>query len=144
MQDNIAGNAADFAQSLMEIGSVVEADVFDKIVRKVLFDLWRMVVRANPKKTGRSAASWMLDTSWSDWKLPPGDYSGSINSNISAAVQNLPVSDMYYLYNNVEYIVALENGHSQQAPAGFVAQALASLAQLVAQKAREAGYEATS
>ena len=50
---------------------------------------------------------------------------------------------MYYLYNNVEYIVALENGHSQQAPAGFVAQALASLAQLVAQKAREAGYEAT-
>jgi len=32
---------------------------------------------------------------------------------------------MITIYNNLEYIEALENGHSQQAPAGMVAVSLA-------------------
>ena len=47
------------------------------------------------------------------------------------------------IYNNLEYIQALENGHSQQAPSGFVAQALAAIGNHVAKAARAAGYEGT-
>ena len=56
---------------------------------------------------------------------------------------SLPKSSQYVIFNNLEYIVALENGHSQQAPSGFVAQALAAIGNHVAKAARAAGYEGT-
>lgn len=139
--DDISRNATEFAAALNQIGVRYERD-FDKLVRKVLFDLWRMIAEGTPVATGRARASWMLDTDWSAWQLPPGDYRDAIAANIGAVVSALPKSEKYVLYNNLEYIEALEDGHSKaQAPNGFVALALAAFIPQLQAAARELGFD---
>lgn len=127
MTDRMYASAAEFATALDQMGQAIERDVFDKVIKKVLFDLWSELVKENPKDTGRSSASWMLDTDWSDWQLPPGDYRSAIDGSLEGVVNRLPVAERYVIFNNVEYISYLEDGHSQQAPSGFIANALAAL-----------------
>ena len=140
MYDDISGNASDFQRALNALGTQVQEDVFNKIIKKALFDLLKEIIRTTPIDTGRARGSWMIDTEWKDWKLPEGDHIGSV---VESTVKALPDSDRYVIYNNLEYIQALENGHSQQAPSGFVAQALAAIGNHVAKAARAAGYEGT-
>lgn len=70
-----------------------EADL-DKLLdletRKTLLDLHAGLVQRTPVDTGRARSGWQVDT--------------------QAGV----------IENNVEYIEALNRGHSAQAPAGFV------------------------
>ena len=144
MYDDISGNAEQFARALEALAYQTQKDVNDIIV-KALVDLLSEIIRTTPRETCRARCSWMLDDQWSDFSLPPGDYTGV---DISALVQQiaaaLPNSTKYVLYNNVEYIVALENGHSQkQAPNGFVAKALAAFASYFERAARSKGYEGT-
>lgn len=68
-------------------------DRAEQIVKRVCFDIYENVKVRTPVDTGRARAGWMLD-------------SGKTITRI---------------YNNVEYIVPLEYGHSKkQAPAGMV------------------------
>ncbi|MFU2207225.1 hypothetical protein [Solidesulfovibrio sp. C21] len=138
--DNVSRNAAEFSTWLNAVGEEYEQN-FDKLVRKVLFDLWRMVAEGTPVDTGRARASWALDTDWSAWQLPEGDYREAIQANIGAAISKLPQSDLYVLYNNLEYIEALEEGHSQQAPSGFVALALAAITDKLREAAKALGFD---
>ena len=105
---------------------------FATVVWRVLLDLLRRLSFRTPKDTGRAAGSWMIsaDTPTTEM-LPEGDY-GQYQSNESAAAAAEAVaqrllssvrSDPYHVWwvvNNVPYIEPLNNGHSQQAPAGFV------------------------
>jgi len=148
MYKDISGNLGDLQKNLSALGQEIEGDVKKNVIKKVLFNLWTLVTEGGdgcdgtPIKTGRARGSWMLDTAPSDWSLPPGDYTQAINNNMLAAISALPDSDKYYLFNNLEYIVPLENGHSQQAPQGFVAQAIAVIGIYVAKAATAAGYKA--
>lgn len=138
--DNVSKNAAEFARELNNIGLVYQQN-YVKLVRKVLFDLWRMVAEGTPVDTGRARASWMLDTDWSAWQLPEGDYREAIEANIGAVISKLPESDLYCLFNNLEYIEALEEGHSQQAPSGFVGLALAAFTDKLREAAKALGFD---
>lgn len=144
MYDDISGNAEQFAKSLDDLGKKIESDIFDKVIRKVLFDLLQEIIRKTPVDTGRARASWVLSVDFDDFQLPPGDYNSSFEKVIPETMSWLPKSSQYVIYNNLEYIVALENGHSKQAPQGFVAQALAAIGEHVSKAARAAGYEATA
>ncbi len=142
MYDDIASNADAFAKQLNSIADKVEDDVFNKVIRKALFDLLQEIIRTTPIDTGRARASWVLDVNFNDFALPPGDYNISFEKAVPEAMSWLPKSDYYVIYNNLEYIVALENGHSKQRPNGFVAQALAAFASHLSQVAKAAGYNA--
>ena len=137
---SVSRNAAEFEAELNRFGDECFAN-FDKLVRKALFDLWRMVSEGTPVDTGRARASWMLDTDWSAWQLPEGDYRDAIEANIGAVVSSLPESDRYCLVNNLEYIEALEEGHSQHAPNGFVALALAAFSDKLREAAKALGFD---
>lgn len=128
MMDRISANAADFAAQLNQLGDRLERELFDKVIKKAMFDLWAECMSETPVETGRAMGSWSLDTDWNDWALPPGDYVQGILSNVGNVVNSLPKSDRYVLFNNVEYISELEDGHSTQAPSGFIANALAAFA----------------
>lgn len=143
MFDDISKNADEFARNLQNLGSVIEQDVFDKVIRKCLFDLLQLIIRKTPVDTGRARASWVLSTEYDDFQLPRGDYNSKFEKMIPETMSWLPVSSQYVIYNNLDYIVALENGHSRQAPAGFVAQALAALSSHIAKAAAAAGYGVT-
>lgn len=139
--DNVSRNAAEFAQWLNNVGLVYEQN-FNKLVRKVLFDLLRVLMETNPRETCRCAASWMLDTDWSPWQLPPGDYTNvDFSALASQIISNLSESDIYVLYNNIEYVEALEEGHSQQKPSGFIALALAAITDKLREAAKALGFD---
>lgn len=143
MYNDIAANAEQFAKSLNEFSQQVSLD-FYTILRKALFDLLQEIIKKTPVDTGRARNSWVLDIEFSDFALPPGDYRSVFENVIPETMSWLPESDHYVLFNNLEYIQALENGHSQQAPSGFVAQALAAFSTYYSKAARQLGYKANS
>jgi hypothetical protein len=82
-------------------------------VRSVSLTAERRVKDEMPKRTGRAAGS------WGHWT--PGDISANPDASSADAVWE--VSDNGFTItqgSNVEYVEALNDGHSRQAPAGFI------------------------
>lgn len=140
MQADLTTSADAFGRALQEMVDSVETD-FRAIVRKVLLDLLSDLMSENPKDTHRCAASWNVDTHPSDWVEPPGDYTGvDLAARAKGIVDGLPDSEVYVLYNNIEYLMALEDGHSTHAPSGFIANAMLAFAEHVQGEAKNRGY----
>ena len=90
------------------------------IVRKIVLDLHTRVVMRSPVDTGRFRAN--NSVSLNDM---PGDSVLTFDKDgrvtISRGQQvmaSFKLGDTIFIYNNVEYGMALEYGHSQQAPQG--------------------------
>jgi len=112
------------------------------VVKKTTLDLLGKIVARTPVKTGRARGSWIvsLDTS-SETSLPPGDYpayhesSSAANAAVSVATPELdvltaPGGNPYrtvWISNNLPYIQPLNDGHSTQAPAGYVEMTVAEV-----------------
>lgn len=105
----------------------------DKVVRKIVLDIGRRVVERSP----------VGDATY--WKSPPppGYVGGRFRGNwqhgtvdmprtvfdtvddvsgerIAASVNNGEAFAVHYIVNNLPYAIALENGHSRQAPPGGI------------------------
>jgi hypothetical protein len=103
-----------------------------KFARLIMLSADRRLVRSNPVDTGRSRSSWLpsvnasrddsiiaeKDAAPSSIKRPPGETPDVIYPLES------PVPIKLFLTNNVNYIEKLNEGHSPQAPAGFVQAAV--------------------
>lgn len=140
MQADLTTSADAFGRTLQEMVDTIETDA-RRIVLKAAFDLLCMLIEGTPKDTARCAASWTIDTHWSDWQEPPGDYTGmDLMAKAQQIVAALPDSDVICIYNNISYLMLLEDGHSQQAPTGFIANSMAAFAGLFSRAARERGY----
>jgi hypothetical protein len=90
---------------------------FEAIVTKTVIDLFAKIVERTPVDTGRARANWALAmdvnspeyadlTDAADWEYETED------------------GTTIWIYNNLVYIEALEEGHSEQAPIGMVAISL--------------------
>ena len=96
---------------------------FDLAVRKISLEMFTRVVLKSPVDTGRYRANWQVAIG----SIPQGtleidDVTGQIAINkIEAATLQVEAGDVITLVNNLPYGPRLENGHSQQAPAGMVA-----------------------
>jgi hypothetical protein len=107
-------------------------DRADQIVREVALAADRTVVRATPVDTGRARANWQATLGAPAVGTLDGG-AGKRASVASATGRNAGVIAGYkggradsavFLTNNLPYIVPLNNGSSQQAPAGFVERAV--------------------
>lgn len=92
---------------------------------KVVILVDQALVLATPVDTGRARANWIpsIGSPVTDYKETSFDPSGG--TTIAAAVEltgSLKPGDDFYISNNAPYIGALNDGHSTQAPAGFVEQ----------------------
>jgi hypothetical protein len=113
------------------------------IVRKVALDLLRGVVLMTPVLTGRARANWQTtigtpaigEVPWVEGS--PGGAADKALSDGQVEVAAAQGDVTIFLTNNVPYIVALEEGHSKQAPEGMVRQTIARFPYLVKQEARE-------
>ena len=87
-------------------GIPIEANNIDKLVdqvaSKIALDLHGELVMTTPVDTGRARAAWTVDTAGPEKVVE----------------------------NNVEYIGALNAGHSKQAPASFVENAIDKVTKL--------------
>lgn len=99
------------------------------IQRRISLDALRRLVLKTPVDTGRARGGWQTGIGVS----PTGQTrtldrgGGSTILKGAQVLKDLPPFQVVYLRNNVVYIGALEEGHSQQAPQGMVAVTLEEL-----------------
>jgi hypothetical protein len=127
--DKIHESAAGFSAALMELCNEVDGSVV-AVIKKACFDLYAQIVKRTPVDTGRAKGSWGIGVEHSDAVLPPGEYGDNgvvqMVGDATDGVFSFNVNDeQVVIYNNLEYIEALESGHSAQAPSGMVAISLA-------------------
>lgn len=97
--------------------------------KKIAFQALRSVVMKNPVQTGRSRGNWQVSTGEpAQGAVDTIDKDGAATiSKGLAALEGLKPYEIVYISNNVPYIVYLEEGSSQQAPAGMVAVTIEEL-----------------
>ena len=96
---------------------LVDADL---IKRKVALDIYGQLLAKTPVDTGRARAGWSVSA-----ERPGSDVPVKGGKSYPAQPQAIPKNaNIICVYNNVEYIVRLNEGHSRQAPAMFVEQAV--------------------
>ena len=137
MNNAIQKNAAAFSSALMDICNEVNGSV-EAVIKKACFDLYARIIKRTPVDTGRAKASWGIGTEFSDAVAPEGEYSvtpkgqyapSDISDLVTSATEGLfsftVDDDQVVIYNNLEYIEALESGEgSDQAPQGMAAISL--------------------
>lgn len=93
----------------------------DLVVKKLAIELFKLIVLKTPVDTGRARASWNLSAGIIDTSVEPsGEYEKG-QALAKARLSNLPGNfRVIWITNSLPYIIALEHGHSTQAPAGMV------------------------
>lgn len=96
-------------------------------VRKLAIDAYAQVTQRTPVDTGRARASWRLATGAPDTSVEEeGKGSYPVQRPSLPKTGGAPFT-VYFITNNLPYVKALEDGHSQQAPLGMVAVTITSL-----------------
>lgn len=113
------------------------------VVKRVALDLFSRIVRKTPVDTGRARASWNISAGAPDLSIPEGQTFSAKNPTQALSNVNVESGQTIYITSNLSYIVPLEEGHSQQAPAGMVAVSIEeiklSMAALVSAGVKDAG-----
>jgi hypothetical protein len=132
------------------------------IVRKVAADCLRLVVLATPvgnpgiwAEPDKAPAGYVGGRARANWFVGLGSAPADVTENIDASggstIQNgvstilgAGAGSSIHLVNNLPYIKPLNDGHSHQAPAGFVDLAVHNaIAGLATQKVTEEGKDAS-
>lgn len=105
--------------------------------KKISMELLRLIVMRNPVDTGRSRNNWQAGLATNDEGVSAWE-GRSVSDVVNTAINNLDQLQAYavvYLWNNVHYIVYLEDGTSAQAPDGFVGISIAQVEAMFANAA---------
>lgn len=111
----------------------VSNDLLD-FQRKCEIEIARRLVEYSPVRTGHFRANWQHGDAASlpSAVLPVDDKTGQATlARLTAQIKAAPNGEHAFV-NNVPYAMALEMGHSQQAPAGVVARVQAEMNDIVA------------
>lgn len=119
-------------------------DEVNRIKRKTALAVDQALVLATPVDTGRARSNWLvsLGTGRADTVAPYAPTSkagisestnaqGAISQGSGEIARAVPEQDIY-ITNNLPYIIPLNQGHSAQAPAMFVEQAIDAGSRVVA------------
>jgi hypothetical protein len=117
MNRRVCKSIKDLDATLKEMIAIVP-DMVDDILRDVLEDILMELISTGapptPIDTGRARSGWRVDTKLSEWIPPDMKNARKSEAEIVAAAQaaldSLPKSSMYCLYNNLPYIGRLERG----------------------------------
>lgn len=126
----------------------------DRLVRALALEAAGRLVKRTPVDTARARNNWNLATGAPDTdtsrpgtrsgksglKRAPGITSSAGLQAIERARKSLidvHMGDVIYITNSLPYIGPLNDGHSQQAPAGWIEAVNAELQPIIEQVARE-------
>lgn len=110
-----------FSQQLAEFEAKTEYKL-DLAAQKIALEAFSRVILRTPVDKGRARGSWQVQIG----SVPTGtidlnDKTGAATiSKVQAAASGMEAGDVIYLASNLPYIMKLEEGHSDQAPAGMV------------------------
>lgn len=97
-------------------------DKLEKVVKETALIAFGNLIAQTPVDTGRAKASWFLDVGSVDVKIVEPDFDNQ--SEAVARSQSYTLDSKIFISNNLPYIRRLNEGWSQQAPAGYVDSAL--------------------
>ena len=135
MANLIAGG---FASQLAAFAEKTKLSM-NTVVRKVAIDITSALIMRSPVKTGRFRGNWVLgvgslDTSTSD----TSDKDGSeALARITGQIAVVEAGGQVFITNSLPYALALERGHSKQAPAGMVAVTAVEMSRYLAKAVGE-------
>lgn len=95
---------------------------FELLLRKVALDAFSEVIDMSPVDSGRFRGNWQAAVG----SAPTGtveavDPEGTmVKAKVAGATSGVKPGDVIYMVNNLPYARRLEDGYSQQAPAGMV------------------------
>ena len=99
------------------------SDNIERLLREVVLETDQQVKMASPVDTGRFRMSWTIGENNADFPgVPPGDYKAQALTprGIGYTPGRERLGNVYSVHNNLPYAEPLANGHSQQAPAGWI------------------------
>ncbi len=121
--------------NLSQIGGYAE-EKMEKLLRAVVFETETRLKLGSPVDTGRFRGSWVLGENQAsaydagEYQPATGKYRGQTQPPASPALKKRvsigyqagqeKIGNVYHISNSLPYAEALANGHSTQAPAGWV------------------------
>lgn len=129
-----------FAKRMAATAKTFESNAA-QLIDKVALTVHSTVVLGTPVDTGRARGSWLVEvgrpaegtaTSPQDFGAGPAMAKAQekLKGNTGGSSTLRPQRDVH-ITNNLPYITPLNQGHSKQAPAGFVEEAVAAGIKLV-------------
>lgn len=113
---------SDFRRQLDRAYDVKVLGTLEKKIKTTVFAIDAVLVRDTPVDTGRARSNWIASVNAPSVAIvEPGQ-----KPPTEAALGSFKVTDTAYISNNLPYIRRLNDGYSQQAPAGFVEKAVQS------------------
>lgn len=99
------------------------------VTQRIVIDLHTRITQRTPVKTGRARASWDIkEGSPSDY-IPSEAEDGNapVGPDPTAAASGITGEDPVFITTALDYVQYLEDGSSQQAPAGMVRLSMAEV-----------------
>lgn len=93
----------------------------DQARRKIVLDLFTSIIQATPVRSGRAKGNWQTNVGAAAQGVVErlDKDGGQASAEVAQVLATLSDDEAIHLTNNLPYIVELEEGSSQQAPAGF-------------------------
>jgi hypothetical protein len=126
----------DFAKRVVRIAVAVEGNV-ERAVKDCALAVTKSVVLTTPADTGKARSNWTAELDAAFSRLfpahVPGNKGSTAEANADIAIDrasevierfDVAANREVHIVNSLPYIRALNDGHSKQAPAGFVEQAV--------------------
>ncbi len=138
MTSRYGGLEGSFAATLRQFRDQTLADM-DEVFRRVVIEIGTTIIRLSPVDTGRFRGNWQftVDTP-ANASLDSYDREGHETiARLVSEAQHLTFGQTAYIVNNLAYAIALEYGHSQQAPTGVVRITIDGFQQIVDEAVRE-------
>ena len=100
----------------------VVAKGMDKLGKAAGFELGRRIMRRTPVDTGRARANWNASIGSPDASTTESTSSMTATARLVSTTAELQLfkGQEFWVTNGLPYIQALEDGHSTQAPRGFM------------------------
>lgn len=110
-----------WSRSPAGFAKIIEADLTD-MVKEITLEAFGMIIRLSPVDTGAFRANNRLSVGGADDSYSEAETGMANQAEARATIQALRVPfTTIYITNSLPYAVALEEGGSQQAPAGVYA-----------------------
>lgn len=116
-----------FERRMRELGERIHRN-FSTLVKQTTDAIQEYEINGTPVKSGRARNGWRVGANSPDNTPPdmigPFDPSGNIRIDANRSIiASEPLGTHYFITNPVPYVPLLNDGSSQQAPAGFIEKA---------------------
>lgn len=112
----MAAQIKQFAAPLAAFAKAINVNL-STVCQRIALDAYARITTRTPVDTGRARASWQLSVGSPEGAVPAaGTHPAPGLPNVS----KIDGSQEIWIASNLDYIQALEDGHSKQAPSGMV------------------------